>query len=518
MKKIITLFLVFAWSLTGYAQTPSTQDPSQNSADATSETESASAVIITESEAPENPPNGRTPSEEAAFKLPPGHVNLDFKEADIRSVLRVIALKGGVNIVAGPEVVGTVTVRLQNVPWEKALEVVLKTYGYVFERDGNVVRVTTKDRIDQEQLESLTFFLNYSTATEVADAVSELLTDRGKVKAVVRTNTVIVTDTAANLYKVSQVVHTLDQKTPQAYIDSKIIAVQLDETENLGIDWNVAGTLRGAAIPTTFPFNAGERGPIPTAQAPTFMPIIAASTLPTVNPLNPRAFPILGANVASTIVGQTYTLGTLSLAAFTATLNFLKTRGDTKVVSNPRIVVLNNQTAKVQVGQQIYIPNFELNEQTGAYVVNDFEKRDVGVLMNVTPHINTTEEILVDVKPEVSTFLGYSAVSTGLSAPSFGVTTASTQVMIQDGETIAIGGLMTDNRSSTFTRVPILGDIPWVGNIFRAKRETVGSGNSKVETLFFITVGIVDTEGQPARESLHPQITNPSMTEAKVLP
>ena len=240
MKQIIALILITLLSMPAYAQSPLR----------------AEAIP-----ADSNKDNSDTIQE----NLPPGHVNLDFKEADIKNVLRVIALKGGVNIVAGPEVSGTVTVRLQDVPWEKALEVVLKTYGYVFERDGNVVRVTTKDRVDQEQLETRTFFLNYSTATEVAESVSELLSDRGKIKASIRTNTIIVTDVASNLYKVSQVIANLDKRTPQAYIDSKIVNTQLGKSEDLGIDWSVVGALTGASVPTTFPFTAAGRAPVNNA-------------------------------------------------------------------------------------------------------------------------------------------------------------------------------------------------------------------------------------------------------------
>ncbi len=454
----------------------------------------------------------QTDAQSVKDALPPGNVNLDFKDADIRNVLRVISLKGGVNIVAGPEVQGTVTIRLQNVPWEAALQVLLKTYGYVFERDGNVVRVTTPDKIAEEPLETKTYFLNYTKATEVSDAISELLSERGKAKAVIRTNTVIVTDTASNLYKITQVITNLDRRTPQAYIDSKIIRTQLDKTENLGINWNVAGQIQGAAVPTTFPFNAAGPNPLGTTAAGSFFPISVNGANPLVNPTNPRAYPFL-ATQASTIVGQTYTLGTLSLSQFTAILNMLQTRTNTKIVSNPRVVVLDNQTATIQVGQEIGIPQFELNEQTGAYVVNGFEMRKIGVLMEVTPHINNSDEILVEVKPQVSApgaatgGTSFTPIGgTNLASPQFEITEAYTQALIKDGETIAIGGLISDNRAATYTRVPILGDIPWIGNIFRAKRETPGVNNRKDETIIFVTVGIVDTEGQPQRE-VPPQIT-----------
>ena len=170
------------------------------------------------------------------------------------------------------------------------------------------------------------------------------------------------------------------------------------------------------------------------------------------------------------------------------------------MVSNPRIVVLNNQTAKVQVGEQIGIPSFERNETSGSFEVTGFTMRDTGVVMNVTPHINSADEILVDLKPEVSSFVGYQAVSASLSAPRFTITTAATQVLIRDGETIAIGGLLTDAATSSEDKIPFLGDIPGIGKLFRSKRQTAGSGNNKIETLFFVTVSIVDSEGQPQKQ------------------
>ncbi len=438
---------------------------------------------------------------QSAPELPDGYVSLDFKDAEIQSVLRVIALKSGVNIVAGPEVEGRVTMRLKDVPWEKALAVLLKTYGYVFEKDQNIVRVTTSENLQKEPLETEAYILNYSKAAEIASAVSELLSERGRVKAVNRTNTIIVTDMASNLYNIRKIVRNLDKRTPQAAIDSKIVNTQLTDTENLGIDWNILGTLSGSSIPTTFPFKTSTGSALPDSSALSgFFPVLnAAGAGPIPNALNPRNFPSLDA-AAATIVGDTYTLGALNFSQLTAVFQFLKSRTNTKIVSNPRIVVLNNETAKIQVGQEIYIPKFELNEQTGAYVVNDFEVRDTGVIMNVTPHINSADEILVEVRPEVVNFIGDRVVIPGvLTAPQFGTTEAETQVLIKDGETIAIGGLLTDNRATTYNRVPLLSNIPYLGKVFRSKRETAGTG-IKVETIFFITVDIVDTEGQDTRQ------------------
>ncbi len=177
-------------------------------------------------------------------------------------------------------------------------------------------------------------------------------------------------------------------------------------------------------------------------------------------------------------------------------------------MSNPRVVVLNNQTAHIQVGSQIPIPSFERNETTGSMEVSGFSFRDVGVVLKVTPHINSAQEIMVDLNPEVSTQGANVVFTPTLAAPSFNVTQASTQVLIQSGQTIAIGGLMTDNSAITETKVPYLGDIPFFGKIFRSKRQTPTS-NAQVETLFFVTVTMVDSQGQPVIETVDDQAQNP---------
>lgn len=437
------------------------------------------------------------------------NVTLDFKDADINNVLRILSLKSGVNIVAGPEVQGTVTIRLNDVPWDRALEVVLRTYGYVYEREGNIIRVTTRERVEQEDLSTETFVLNYITADEVQESISEILTERGKIKAFGRTNSIIVTDVASNITKIAEVIKRLDKATPQAYVDSRIVRTELGKTENLGIDWNVAGGITaGAYRPTTFPFNSpggSKKDRLLGGEIQQFFPAVAGATTTSgttatntaaANPVDDRDFPQPNAQITN----QDFKFGRLDFTEFSSVLNLIKNRTNTKIVSNPRIVVLNNQTAKVQVGEQIGIPTFERNETSGSFEVTGFSMRDVGVVMSVTPHINSADEILVDLKPEVSSFVGYQTVSATLSAPRFTVTTAATQVLIKDGETIAIGGLLTDASTTSEDKIPFLGDIPGIGKIFRSKRQTSGSGNNKIETLFFVTVSIVDSEGQPTRQ------------------
>ncbi len=456
-----------------------------------------------------------------------GYITMDFKEAEVETVLRLLSLKSGMNIVAGPEVTGTVTVRLENVPWEEALEVVLRTYGYVYEKKGNIIRVTTRENLAQEELVTETFLLEYiqltkktnTTSTgqqaagateeggkELIDIITTMLSERGKVKMVTQRNAMVVTDTASNVYKIGQVIKKLDQPVPQAYIDSKVVRTQLDKGENLGIRWSLSnmGVSTGAARPITFPFSTQkdtDKEYFPgfleaflgrTSTSNTTTGTTSTGTV-VPNSAEPRSFPFADPTVAN----RTYTFGTLDFTSFAALLSLLESRSNTKVVSNPRIVVLNNQTAKVKVGSEIPIPSFTFNQQQATFQVSDFKYRDIGVVLQVTPHINSVEEILVDLKPEVSSLGSTITFTSSLAAPSFDVTSAETQVLIRSGETIAIGGLRENKSAVAEQQVPYLSAIPVIGKIFRSKRQTEGSSNRNVETLFFVTVTLIDTEGQP---------------------
>ena len=423
-------------------------------------------------------------------------ISLDFKDAEIGSVLRVLSMKSNVNIVTGPEVKGLVTVRLENVPWEKALDVILRTYDYVFERDGNIIRVTTRDKMKLEPVETKTFVLNYSKAAEIQASIMDILSERGKVKSSERTNMVVVTDIPTNLYRIGEVIKKLDKETSQAFIDSKIIKTDLSNTEKLGIDWNVVGQLTGSKRPTTFPFTQTASNKT-NAALNQFFPVTTTGAASTVNSTDARGFPYIG---SAATTSPAFTYGTLDFSSFSAILNLLETRTNTKVVSNPRIVVLNNQTAIIQVGQEIPIPSFERNEQTGSMEVTSFNYRNTGVVLNVTPHINSAEEILVDLSPEVSAVGVNQDFGTGqIQAPRFDTTKAKTQVLIKSGQTIAIGGLLTDQTGIKEDKVPYLGDIPLVGKLFRSKNPstTTNPSTQKVETLFFVTVTTVDSQGQP---------------------
>lgn len=424
-----------------------------------------------------------------------GNVTVDFKEADIQNVLRILAFKSGVNIVAGKDVTGVVTVRLVDVPWEKALDVVLKTYGYAYDRDGNIIRVTTIENLKKEELSTEVYTLNYSQAAEVEKSLKEVLSDRGKLRSDPRSNTLIVTDMPTSLQRVSKVIQRLDSITPQVVIEAKVIETTLGDADRLGINWALKVGITGAARPTTLPWPAKQR----TAYQ-RFLPEgrgsqttqASVGTSSTTSTSTVADFPASGNQPTFPVVDKNqFKFGTLDFSQFQAVLELIQQRSDAKILSEPHVTTLNNQEAKVLVGEVIAIPTFERNATTGRMEITGYKDRDLGIRLSVIPQINSENEIVVSIHPEITSLLGYDEITADIKAPHFSTREAKTQVRIKSGQTIAIGGLIKENVVNSNTKVPLLGDIPLLQHFFSFKTKTV----QKTDLLFFMTVNIVADTG-----------------------
>jgi type IV pilus secretin PilQ/predicted competence protein len=455
--------------------------------------------------ADETPPPA-APAETPEPETSPGNVTIDFKDADIQNVLRILSLKSGVNIVAGKDVTGSVTIRLVNVPWEKALDVVLKTYGYAYDRDDNIIRVTTLENLKKEELSTEVYVLNYSQATEVEKAVKDVLSDRGKIRSDIRSNTLIVTDMPTTLQQVGKVVSRLDQITPQVLIETKVIETTLGDADRLGIKWNAKVAINGASMPITAPFpRLGHFAkplvnfiPEGRGSQSTSVPVGTSSTtatttvqdFPTADRAHQPSFPVADK--------KEFVFGALDFTQFKTVLEMLNQRDDTKVLSEPHVTTLNNQEAKILVGEVIAIPTFERNSTTGRMEITGYKDRDLGIRLSVVPQINDQNEIVVNIHPEITNLLGYDDLTPEIKAPRFSTREAKTQVRIKSGQTIAIGGLIRENVVDSQTKVPILGDLPILSMLFNFKDKTV----RKTDLLFFMTVNIVSDQSLPQGHKL----------------
>ncbi len=413
----------------------------------------------------------------------PGNVTLDFKDAEIGNVLRILSYKSGVNIVTGADVTGPVTIRLTDVPWEKAMDIILRTYGYAYERDDNIIRVTTSENLEKEDLVTEVFPLNYANAVDVPLSIQEMLSRRGSVKFDERANLLIVTDIPTNIYKIKQVIERIDTQTQQVNIEAKIIETTLDKEDKLGINWTMQVTASGSSRPITAPFNRKRGGGNWYPQGDTSgTGGTSAKTIGDFPSNVGTGFPMA--------VPTSFSFGTLDFTSFQAVLEILKSRTNTKVLSSPNITTLNNKDARMVIATTYNIPTYERNSSTGDYEITGYDEKELGVVLSVIPQINPEGYVVVQLDPEVSSFSTWDTFSTSggtIQAPRYTTRKASTQVMVKDGETIVIGGLIKETESDMVVKVPVLGDIPLLGLLFKKKEKTIDT----TDLLFFITVNIV---------------------------
>lgn len=435
-------------------------------------------------------------------------ISMDFKGADITDVLRIISDKSGTNIIAGGEVQGAVTMKLEDVPWEKALDIILKTQGYVCEQDGNIIRVTTRENLSQEDLETTLFSLNYADAESLSISLREILSPRGKMQFDARTNQVIMTDTRSNIKKLAGIIEQLDARTPQIQIEARIIETTLGKDETLGVDWQTRIIADGAKRATTVPFSKwstdGRVYPTPVAsytqdasgQITAIDSDFAYKNDLPVSSKDAIAWSSLPAIAGDTGASEYFQYGTLDFTGLQATLEALSSRTDTNVLSNPRITTLNNQEAKITVGTKWPVASYSYSDETGRWNVSGWDYVEYGVILTVTPTVNKDGYITLTVIPEVSDLTG-SVTFEGAEVPIISTKQAEVQVMIKDGETLVIGGMIKDKVVKTKKKIPLLGDIPILGYLFSQR----GTEIEKRDLLIFLTPHILKEDGYVAEVS-----------------
>ncbi len=414
----------------------------------------------------------------------PGNVTLDFRDADIRNVLKILSYKSGVNIVAGPEVTGMVTIQLNDVPWEQALKVILETYGYSYDRKDKIIIVTTIENLkkrredaqllaEQEPLMTKTFILNYAKASTVIQSIQKMLTTRGSINFDERTNAIIIRDTPTNIELIEKVVPTLDQTTPQVLIEGKVVETTLNNAENMGIDWVAKATISGTERATVWPFTTHSS-----------------------NKYLPDDIPEAG--------DEEFTYGTLNFSQLQAVLELLSSRTDTHILSNPRIVTLDNQKANITVGTQYPIPSYTYNEEQARLQVSGWEYKDIGIIFEVTPHVNNAGYVTLDINPKITDILDYVTVE-NTQLPRLSNESVKTQIMIKGGDTLVIAGLIKDKTIDLKKKIPLLGDIPVAGLLFQKKEKTV----LKTELLIFMTPHIItpDVKADSSKSNTPPAAT-----------
>jgi len=400
-------------------------------------------------------------------------VSLDFQDGDVVAILRLLGDVSGYNIVLHPDVKGKITMKLTNVPWEQAFDLVLKTFSLDKDLDGNVIRIApmavfAKERQDEsnlrrteresEPLETRVFSVSYADPAVLQNSIkdSRILTSRGSMSFDKRTSSLVVNDIPATFGKIDALLVSLDKATSQVQIEARIVEISTQAVKDLGIQWGIG--FRGPlwSIGGNQSLGTGPFGLLPNVV-----------NTPAANPASGVSFGIINA------------AGTFGLDV---QLTAIEAAGRARIISNPRVVTLDNEKAKILQGESIpYAQRDPASGQISAAF------KDVAIQIEVTPHITPSNSVLANVMVNKEDLIDFVPISAGSTAPRTTKIESRTNVLIETGETIVIGGLLKRTERNTSTGVPVLKNVPGLGWLFKNDRVE----DTTSELIIFITPRII---------------------------
>ena len=443
------------------------------------------------------------PAEAAAFTPPVvgqqrgftgRRIDLDLKDADVHNVLRLLADVGQVNIVTADNVTGSVTIRMRNVPWDQALDVVLQSKNLGMVRQGNMIRVAPLADLEKERelllarraqeaklaaLETRLIPISYAQAKDIQDRARPLLSERGTLAVDQRTNVLIARDLSGNLNQIEELIRSLDTQTPQVLVEARIVEATSNYVRDVGIQWGGDATFAAATGNPTglaFPNSVGVVGGASDADTPT------AGLSPFSNTV---ANPNFAVNLPAAVgTGRGGALG-LSFGSVDNTINLAlrlsaaEASGLLRILSSPRILTLDNHEARISQGTLI-----PFSQVSAEGVQTTFQEAKLQLL--VLPHVTADGSISMHVKinrdePDFNQ-------TSARGDPTILKREAETDLLVMDGHTAVIGGIYTRNTGRNLDQVPFFGDIPLLGLLFQRRR----ANDSRSELVIFLTPRIVN--------------------------
>jgi type IV pilus assembly protein PilQ len=417
-------------------------------------------------------------------------LSLNFQDIEVRSVLQLLADFTGLNLVVSDSVTGNLTLRLKNVPWDQAMDIILKTKGLAQRRSGNVILIAPTDEIaareklelearrQVEELESLrTEFIkiNYAKAAEMASLLNQkdnaILSARGSASVDVRTNTLLVKDTSTSLANVRLVLLELDIPIRQVLIESRVVIAQDDFSKELGVRFGVvSNSFKNGNTQAT-----GD-GAITSGNLDGTVELANGDPLNILNGLNVN-LPVQNPAGSFALALAKLPLGTL----LEMELSAAQVEGRGEVISIPRVITSDSHKAIIQQG--VEVPYLELSDGDAT-----LKFRDAVLKLEVTPQITPDDRVIMDLlvnKDNVGETVSFGA---GLSAPSIDTRQVESQLLVDNGQTVVLGGIYETVTQNQVTRVPFFSDLPLLGFLFR----TTKSVDDRSELLIFVTPKILD--------------------------
>ncbi|HEY0768459.1 MAG TPA: type IV pilus secretin PilQ [Steroidobacteraceae bacterium] len=427
-------------------------------------------------------------------------LTLNFQDIETRAVLQLLADASGQNIVVSDTVTGNVTLRLQNVPWDQALDIVLRTKGLDKRRQDNVIIVAPqaelaarekselaarKDVQELAPLRSEYLQVNYAKATDMAALIktqtNSLLSTRGSVAVDDRTNTLLLQDTADRLADVRRLVATLDIPVRQVLIEARIVIVNNDFSRNLGARFGFTNNQKNgrAGLVTTTGTAAGTDQAIGSAITNSSG---GGSIYPISVPTGTAASNRYNVNLPITNPAGTFALGILG-NNFIVDLELSAAQAETQanIISSPRVITANQKVATIEQGVEI---PYQQSASSGATTIQ-FKKAVLS--LKVTPQITPDNRIILDLDVKDDSVGTVVVASGGVNVPSIDTREIATQVLVNDGQTVVLGGILSTTQREDDTKVPYLGDIPVLGHLFK----NTSHKDNKDELMIFITPKIV---------------------------
>jgi type IV pilus secretin PilQ/predicted competence protein len=422
------------------------------------------------------------PSAEKKYTGDPISVNL--KDVDLKDFFRLIHEISGLNVVLDPAVHGTVTLVLDEVPWDQGLDIVLRNNALTKEIDGNVLRIATQDSLKKEadarrdllkaqtdsvEMVTVTRVLSYAQAAGMVNTVKKFLTTRGDVFADPRSNTLIIRDIPSSIPKIDNLLRQIDRKSQQVEIDARVVQTSRSFAREIGTEF-------GFSVPTGQTGNTAFGGL--TGNTSFLSPVIhsvatpfstgsgAANQIPLNTTLGATA-PTSGFTFATQ--GHNYAVDFL--------LSMMENHGVGKILSEPKGITQNNEKLIVKQGQQIPIQTNINNTISTQYV-------DALLMLQVTPQITAEGTVFLDIDVENTQIDKSISV---LGQPALDTQSTQTKVLVNDGGTVVIGGVVVTNQNTTIDQVPLLGNVPLIGNLFKHTAISV----STQELMFFVTPRIL---------------------------
>ncbi len=440
---------------------------------------------------PSQPPVIRPAAAVDAKRYSGEAISVNLKDVDLKDFFRLVHEISGLNVVLDPSVRGNVTIVLDEVPWDQALDIVLRNNGLSKELDGNVLRIATMDTMKREATDrgalakavsdsvapvTVTRILSYAKASELVTPLKRFLSARGDVMAIDRSNTLVIRDIPDSMPQVDNLIRQLDRKSQQVEIQARVVQASRTFARDIGTQFGIAGLNT-----TTNSVNSLGGSQIPTNASPIVhmpAPPIVVGTPPAPGPTSSGSIPLMSNFPA---VAPTSGLSFSHMSPNFA-LDFLITaaesKGVGKLLSSPQLVTQNNAMAIVKQGQQIPIQTTINNTISVQYV-------DAVLKLQVTPQITADGNIFMDVLVENTQI--DSGIPLIQGTPALDTQSTQTKVLIGDGGTVVIGGVMVSQQQTTINEVPLLGSLPLIGHLFKETSINVQSQ----ELLFFLTPRIL---------------------------